>query len=144
MKNNPACTLALIIAALFFGVEVSAADTIVVIKDPRLDILSQKQAFINKRTSVLTSNGKVKGFRIQITSTSSRDQAFNAKAAVQSKFSDQKVYTTYQAPLFKVRVGDFVKREDAERYRKLMLSIFPTGMYVVEDVIEVSLEDIDQ
>jgi hypothetical protein len=144
MKNNPACTLALIIAALFFAVEVSAADTIVVIKDPRLDILSQKQAFINKRTSVLTSSGKVKGFRIQITSTSSRDQAFNAKAAVQSKFSDQKVYTTYQAPLFKVRVGDFVKREDAERYRKLMLSIFPTGMYVVEDVIEVSLEDIDQ
>ena len=144
MKNNPACTLALIIAALFFAVEVSAADTIVVIKDPRLDILSQKQAFINKRTSVLTSNGKVKGFRIQITSTSSRDQAFNAKAAVQSKFSDQKVYTTYQAPLFKVRVGDFVKREDAERYRKLMLSIFPTGMYVVEDVIEVSLEDIEQ
>jgi hypothetical protein len=54
------------------------------------------------------------------------------------------VYTTYQAPLFKVRVGDFIKREDAEKYRKLMLSIFPTGMYVVEDVIEVSLEDIDQ
>jgi len=144
MKNNPACSLALIIAALFFAVEVSAADTIVVIKDPRLDILSQKQAFINKRTSVLTSNGKVKGFRIQITSTNSRDQAFNVKALVLSKFPDQKVYTTYQAPLFKVRVGDFIKREEAEKYRKLMLSIFPTGLYVVEDVVEAILEDIDQ
>ena len=99
MKNKPACSLAFIITTLFFAVGVSAADTIVVIKDPRLDILSQKQVFINKRTSVLTSNGKVKGFRIQITSTNSRDQAFNAKAAVQSKFPDQKVYTTYQAPL---------------------------------------------
>jgi len=144
MKNNNVCSIAFFIAALIFAVGASAADSIVVIKDPRLDILSQKQAFINKRTSVLTSNGKVKGFRIQITSTNSRDQAFNAKAAVQSKFPDQKVYTTYQAPLFKVRVGDFIKREDAEKYRKLMLSIFPTGMYVVEDVIEVSLEDIDQ
>ena len=64
-----------------------------------------------------------------------------AKAAVQSKFPDQKVYTTYQAPLFKVRVGDFIKREDAEKYRKSMLAIFPTGMYVVEDVVEAVLED---
>jgi len=144
MKNNPACSLAFLITALFFVIGASAADTIVVIKDPRLDILSQKQALINKRTSVLTSNGKVKGFRIQITSTNSRDKAFNAKATVQSRFPDQKVYTTYQAPLFKVRVGDFIKREDAEKYRKLMLAIFPTGMYVVEDVIEVSFEDIDQ
>jgi hypothetical protein len=138
--QNIACAF----VAVLLASSVAASDTIIVKKDPRLDILSQKQAFINKRTSVLTSNGKVKGFRIQITSTNNRDQAFNAKAAVQSKFPDQKVYTTYQAPLFKVRVGDFLKREDAERYRKLMLSIFPDGMYVVEDVIEASLEDIDQ
>lgn len=144
MKNNAVSYISFFIVALFFAVGASAADTIIVIKDPRLDVLSQKQAFINKRTSVLTSSGKIKGFRIQITSTNSRDQAFNAKAAVQSKFPDQKVYTTYQAPLFKVRVGDFLKREDAEKYRKLMLSIFPDGMYVVEDVIEASLEDIDQ
>lgn len=137
-------SIAFLVSALFFAEGVSASDTIVVVKDPRLDILSQKQALINKRTSVLTSNGKIKGFRIQITSTSSRDQAFNAKAAVQSKFLDQKVYTTYQAPLFKVRVGDFIKREDAEKYRKLMLTIFPTGMYVVEDVVDAVLEDIDQ
>jgi hypothetical protein len=144
MKNNAVSSIVFFIAALFFAAGASAADTIIVIKDPRLDVLSQKQAFINKRTSVLTSNGKVKGFRIQITSTNSRDRAFNAKAAVQSKFPDQKVYTTYQAPLFKVRVGDFLKREDAEKYRKLMLSIFPDGLYVVEDVIEARLEEIDQ
>ncbi|MFN6388423.1 MAG: SPOR domain-containing protein [Bacteroidota bacterium] len=141
MKKNMVSSIAFLVSALFFAEGVSASDTIVVVKDPRLDILSQKQALINKRTSVLTSNGKIKGFRIQITSTSSRDQAFNAKAAVQSKFPDQKVYTTYQAPLFKVRVGDFLKREDAEKYRKLMLTIFPTGMYVVEDVVDAVLED---
>jgi hypothetical protein len=144
MKKNIVCFIAFFMAAMFFAVGAGAADTIVVIKDPRLDILSQKQSLINKRTSALTSNGKVKGFRIQITSTNSRDQAFNVKALVLSKFPDQKVYTTYQAPLFKVRVGDFIKREEAEKYRKLMLSIFPTGLYVVEDVVEAVLEDIDQ
>jgi hypothetical protein len=144
MKKNMVSSIAFFVSAMFFAVGASAADTIVVVKDPRLDILSQKQALINKRTSVLTSNGKVKGFRIQITSTNSRDQAFNVKTLVLSRFPDQKVYTTYQAPLFKVRVGDFIKRDDAEKYRKLMLSIFPTGMYVVEDVVEAILEDIDQ
>jgi hypothetical protein len=144
MKKNIVCFIAFFITALFFAAGAIAADTIVVIKDPRLDILSQKQALINKRTSVLTSNGKVKGFRIQITSTNSRDQAFNVKTLVLSKFPDQKVYTTYQAPLFKVRVGDFIKRVEAEKFRKLMLSTFPTGLYVVEDVVEAVLEDIDQ
>ena len=144
MKNKIVCSIAFFITALFFAVDVRAADTTVLIKDPRLDVLSQKQALINKRTSLLTSNGKVKGFRIQITSTNSRDQAFNVKTLVLSKFPDQKVYTTYQAPLFKVRIGDFLRRDEAERYRKLMLSIFPTGMYVVEDVVEAKLEDIDQ
>jgi hypothetical protein len=144
MKKNIVCFIAFFMTVMFFAVGASAADTIVVIKDPRLDILSQKQALINKRTSALTSNGKIKGFRIQITSTNSRDQAFNVKTLVLSKFPDQKVYTTYQAPLFKVRVGDFIKREEAEKYRKLMLSIFPTGLYVVEDVVEAVLEDIDQ
>jgi hypothetical protein len=144
MKKNMVSSIAFFVSAMFFAVGASAADTIVVVKDPRLDILSQKQALINKRTSVLTSNGKVKGFRIQITSTNSRDQAFNVKTLVLSRFPDQKVYTTYQAPLFKVRVGDFIKRDDAEKYRKLMLSIFPNGMYVVEDVVEAILEDIDQ
>jgi hypothetical protein len=144
MKKNIVCFITFFITALFFAAGAIAADTIVVIKDPRLDILSQKQALINKRTSVLTSNGKVKGFRIQITSTNSRDQAFNVKTLVLSKFPDQKVYTTYQAPLFKVRVGDFIKRVEAEKFRKLMLSTFPTGLYVVEDVVEAVLEDIDQ
>jgi len=144
MKKNIVCFIAFFITALFFAAGAIAADTIVVIKDPRLDILSQKQALINKRTSVLTSNGKVKGFRIQITSTNSRDQAFNVKTLVLSKFPDQKVYTTYQAPLFKVRVGDFIKRVEAEKFRKLMLYTFPTGLYVVEDVVEAVLEDIDQ
>ena len=127
MKKNILCFIAFVIAAFFFAAGASAADTLVVIKDSRLDILSQKQALINKRTSALTSNGKVKGFRIQIISTNSRVEAFNVKALVLSRFPDQKVYTTYQAPLFKVRVGDFIKRDEAEKYRKLMLAIFPTN-----------------
>jgi len=36
------------------------ADTIVVNKDPRLDVLTQKQAIVNKRSQMMTSNGLYK------------------------------------------------------------------------------------
>ena len=43
-----------------------AGDSIVVKKDPRFDILTQKQVSINKRSSMMTSAGMYKGFRISV------------------------------------------------------------------------------
>lgn len=113
-----------------------AADTILVKKDARLDLLTAKQAQINKRTALLTSSGQYKGYRVQVISTNSRDQAFRIKTELLSRFPDQKTYTSYQSPLFKVRIGNFIKKEDAEQFRKTLNRFYPQGVYVVEDVIE--------
>lgn len=113
-----------------------ASDTILVKKDARLDLLTAKQAQINKRTAMLTSSGQYKGYRVQVISTNSRDQAFRIKTELLSRFPDQKTYTSYQSPLFKVRIGNFVRREDAEQFRKTLNRFYPQGVYVVEDVIE--------
>lgn len=116
-----------------------ASDTILVKKDARLDLLTAKQAQINKRTAMLTSSGQYKGYRVQVISTNSRDQAFRIKTELLSRFPDQKTYTSYQSPLFKVRIGNFIKREDAEQFRKMLNRFYPQGVYVVEDVIEYNL-----
>ncbi|NCT93429.1 MAG: SPOR domain-containing protein [Chitinophagaceae bacterium] len=122
----------LVITALYAGNN----DSIVVKRDPRMDLLAQKQAQVNKRTAMLTSNGQYKGYRVQVISTNSREQAFKIKAELLTRFSDQKTYTIYQSPLFKVRIGNFLRREDADKYRKLLNKVYPQGVYVVEDVIE--------
>jgi hypothetical protein len=122
----------LVITALYAGND----DSIVVKRDPRMDLLAQKQAQVNKRTAMLTSNGQYKGYRVQVISTNSREQAFKIKAELLTRFSDQKTYTIYQSPLFKVRIGNFLRREDADKYRKLLNKVYPQGVYVVEDVIE--------
>ncbi len=78
---------------LFFAAFASramAGDSIIVKKDPRLDILSNKQALANRKASMLTANGLYKGFRIQVISTSKRDDAFRIKAELLSKFPYQK------------------------------------------------------
>ena len=71
-----------------------ASDSIIVKKDARLDLLTAKQAQINKRSAMMTSNGQYKGYRIQVISTNSRDQALSIKTELLSRFPDQKTYTS--------------------------------------------------
>ena len=103
---------------LLFSVTSKAADTIIVKKDSRLDLLTQKQASINKRSSMMTSAGQYKGYRIQVLSTNRREEAFRVKADLMSTFSDQKCYIIFQSPNFKVRIGNFLKRSEAESFRR--------------------------
>ncbi len=117
------------------------ADTIVVTKDPRLDILAQKQALVNKRSQMMTSNGLYKGYRLQLLSTNNRNQAFKLKYDLLTNFPDQKAYVSYQAPYFKVKFGNFLHRDEAEKMRKQLIKTFPAGVFIVEDAIEYTPKD---
>ena len=121
---------------LLFSVTSKAADTIIVKKDSRLDLLTQKQASINKRSSMMTSAGQYKGYRIQVLSTNKREDAFKVKADLMAAFPDQKSYIIFQSPNFKVRIGNFLKRSEAESFRKQLAYVYPQGGYIVEDAIE--------
>ena len=116
-------------------------DTIVVNKDPRLDILTQKQALINKRSQMMTSNGLYKGYRLQLLSTNNRNQAFKLKYDLLTNFPDQKAYVSYQAPYFKVKFGNFLHRDEAEKIRKQLTRSYPAGVFIVEDAIEYTPKD---
>ena len=113
-----------------------AGDTIIVHKDPRLDIFTAKQASINKVTARMSSNGLFKGYRLQVLNTRSRDDAFKTKAMLLENFPDEKTYVLYQSPYFKVRIGNFVNRGDAENFKKELSLFLTQPAYVVEDLIE--------
>ena len=133
----------LFILNIFLMNIVFASDTIIVRKDPRIDVLTSKQIAINKRSSMLTSSGQYKGYRIQVMSTTNRDQAFNIKGDLLKKFPSEKCYVMFQSPYFKVRLGNFLKREEADFFRKILNKLFPQGVFIVEDTIEYTppLED---
>jgi len=127
----------LIIAILFSGSALAnSGDTIIVHKDPRLDIFTAKQASINKVTARMSSNGLFKGYRLQVLNTRSRDDAFKTKAMLLENFPDEKTYVLYQSPYFKVRIGNFVNRNDAENFKKELSLFIAQPAYVVEDLIE--------
>ncbi len=133
--------ITLFIFSAFVFQAMASSDTVIVHKDPRLDILSAKQAMINKRSSMMTSSGLYKGFRVQVLSTQSRGEAFKMKTDLLTKFPDLKTYLLFQSPNFKVRIGNFIKREDADKLRKQLSKVIPNNIYVVEDAVEYAVTD---
>jgi len=67
----------------------------------------------------LASQGNALGYRIQIGAYENKDNAEKAAQAVRSKI-DLPVYIIYQAPFYRVRVGDFTEKGQAERYVRLI------------------------
>lgn len=115
------------------------ADTssIIVHKDPRIDMLVKKQIEINE---VTTRNARrfVPGFRILVINTNDRNKALTAKSKLYQEFPELNVYLMYQAPFYKLKAGNFKDRKEAEDYIPNIQRLFPSGVYVVRDTIEVN------
>ena len=112
------------------------SNSVVVHKDPRINLLVKKQAIINEVTS-RDSRRTDKGFRLMIISTNSRDEAIAAKTKVYTYFPEMKAYFWYQSPYYRVKAGNFKDRKDAEAYQRRLNTYFPKGVFIMKDIIEV-------
>ncbi|HEY6899290.1 MAG TPA: SPOR domain-containing protein [Puia sp.] len=134
----------LFIVLLVIAQRVSAqtdSGSVVVVKDPRVDLLMKKQIEINEETSK-DARRNMPGFRIQVINSPDRNKVFAAKAKIYQEFPDLKPYLLYQAPNYKLKVGNFKTQDEAEEAQKQLERYFPTGLYVVRDIIEVKVGDL--
>jgi hypothetical protein len=102
-----------------------------IIADPKIEELLKRHRALNETRQVLD------GYRVQIffaSGTNSKKQATDTKTAFMQKYPDVPSYITYQAPNFKVRVGDFRTRHEAHRLFKEIRKDFP-GAFIVKDEI---------
>ncbi len=85
--------------------------------------------------------GGVDGFRIQLylgSSNNAKKEASEVKAKVLSLFQDEKIYMMYEAPFWRVQVGDFrSKSESLDLYKRLKKE-FPSCYPVPVDNIQLS------
>lgn len=63
------------------------------------------------------SNMNILGYRVQIGAFENKENAEKTAESARLKF-DLPVYITYQAPFYRVRIGDFVEKREAEIYVK--------------------------
>jgi len=108
-------------------------------KDPRIDWLIKKQIQVNEETS-RQARRQDKGFRLLVISTTLREEALAAKTKVYSYFPELKAYLFHQSPYYRVKAGNFKERKEAEQYQRRLELLFPKGVFIVNDVIEVKLK----
>ena len=134
------------LSLVLIALSASAQDTsaVVVHKDPRLDLLLKKQGDVN--AAIRRANARTaKGYRLLVVNTNKRDEAIAAKTKVYTSFPELKAYLIYQSPYFKLKVGNFRTREEAQQYQRNLGYYFPKGVFVIPDIIEITPEkDLDE
>lgn len=96
----------------------------------RLDAILDTIAMHNK--SIKFTNG----FRIQIYVGNDRKAADDAKIFTYQKYPEIYPYLSFQLPIYKVKIGDFLNRMDAERYYSDIKDLYPSAM-ILPDRVEI-------
>lgn len=115
-----------------FDLNFSNKDGVVnVVGDSRLNSLTEFNA------TPQGGNGTVKlsGFRLQIYYDQEKNNVNQKRADYLARYKDQPAYINYKAPNFRLRVGDFRTRLQAENFMNEIKADWPDAI-VVEDDIE--------
>lgn len=102
---------------------------------------SIRELMLNKRIGYVRGEQLKEGFRVQIYASNNQQQAKKEATELQQRIEnliDIPIYTLSEPPFWKVRIGNFENREEANVYKNTLLQLFPelTGStYVVPDKI---------
>ena len=116
---------------------ISTPGTLSVTGDSRLSALIQKHIEVNQDDCP----NIIEGYRVQVFSSSgtgSSQKAREARTKFLSFYPGLKAYTDYEAPNFRVRVGDYRTKLEAEKIKKMISQEFP-ACFIVPDYINTEL-----
>jgi len=92
--------------------------------------LIEQHIYFNKEHS------QIPGWRIQVFSSPSMSEANAQKSAVLNNLSDIKTTIVFEAPNYKVRIGNYRNRFDAYRDLQEILIYYPSA-FICKDLINV-------
>lgn len=99
-----------------------------IIADQKIKNLVERHRLMNE------SKMSTPGFRVQLYSGSQRAKATETKDEFSKLFPDVGSYLLYQQPNFRVRVGDFKTRLEAEKFQRTISAIYPSAFIVKDEV----------
>jgi hypothetical protein len=103
------------------------------VKDPKVDSLIEDY-LTGKKGTVTETGTSNQGFRVQIFSGADRNMANSAQAKFQEKYPEIRTYISYHDPFFKVHIGDFRTRLEAEKMVQELKYSF-TGLFIISEKI---------
>ena len=110
------------------GADTSAQGNITYVADDRVADMYDLYLKENKKTPV------IKGYRIQLASGQDRNNVNAAKTKFYSKFPTMRPYITYQQPNFKLRVGAYRTKIEAQRMLLEIHQEFDDAFIIRDDI----------
>lgn len=110
-----------------------------VYQDSAIRLLLKDKAYNRKRGEY-----QVNGFRVQVYSSNEPQVAKNEALELLELLSSQLhigVYVNSEPPFWKVRLGDFLTREEANEFKLQVIKLFPElqgSTYIVPDLVTVN------
>jgi hypothetical protein len=102
-----------------------------IIQDTRVDTLIEKYILVNE------FDPDIDGYRIEIffeSGNQSKNMAIEAKSEFVNKFPEVPSYLLFQPPNYKVRVGDFRTKMEADKFLREIKPYYPSA-FIVNDKI---------
>lgn len=81
--------------------------------------------------------GTTDGYRVQVLSTDDIDEANLVRAEIYEKTSRKEVYIIFEPPFYKVKVGDFTSKTEAEDLRFRLNQLGYTESKVVQETVNI-------
>jgi hypothetical protein len=117
------------LAAVSATAQTSVPDTAIV------DSAAIKRKQLIDRYKEQRKNNSKKGYRIQVFQGNQRAMAMRIRTEVLTKFPDNRVYLIYKQPTFRVRVGDFLGKEEAYDLLKELQKLYPAAFIVPDNIL---------
>ena len=115
------------------------AEEKVVVSTPAVKTTSVEKELNQALQTINQQNKAVRfmpGFRIQIYVGNIRAEADAAKAFVYRNFPEMSPYVTFSQPTYRVKIGDFMNKADAEHILSSVKAQYPTSV-IIADKIEI-------
>lgn len=101
--------------------------SVIITKDPQIDSLIARRLELN-RVGIAGGAVAISGFRVQILSSLDRQIAYSEQIKFKARYPNINTYISYTQPNYRLRVGDFRTRLEAEKFidelRKYYSSLF--------------------
>lgn len=97
-------------------------------------INKEVDAIIDRIATQNKSKTVERGYRIQVFAGNDRTEYEQARSYVLQYFPSLETYVTYSQPTYRLKVGDFLNRADAENYLNSLQSRFVAAKIIYDNV----------
>lgn len=114
---------------------------VTIIKDSRLDDLVIKEAAFNEAIALAPKTSK--GYRLMVLNSNNRDLSMQIRSQLLQRYPDEKLYMSFQSPYVKLKMGNFVSKEEAENFKKDIIKNLKitSNIYILSETIELKPEN---